>query len=249
LIVECAAGNYSFIRGIGPFSAAVRASSGYAIVHSCFKPFVPLARGYDLIEQLLKKNRRPINALCGIQLRIPAPLSRAGFDEFNRPYITKLQGWGLEVGGANPVTRTNVALEVNAVPEPMIASFFYTTSSENDAPNWVISGVPEIASRDGAVRIIAPNDTTPQGLREKTGCILEILSRHIGELGASWDQATAVNLYAIHNLHPLLTPLILPAIGAASRIGITWQHARPPVTGLEIEMDAWSVARAEIVSS
>jgi len=249
MIIENAAGNCSFIRGIGPFSAGVRASAGYTIVHARFHPSVPLAKGYDLIEQELRKANRPINALCGIQLRVPKPFSRAGFDEFNRPYIEKLRGWGLEVQGANPVTRTNVTYEVNAVSEPVIAGFFYTVSSANARPTWIISGVPEIASRDGAVQIVAANDTSLEGLRQKTECVLQIISRHIAELGVSWSQATTVNLYAIHDLHPLLTSTILPAIGDASQVGVTWHHARPPVSGLEIEIDAWSVAREDIVGN
>ena len=249
MIIENPAGNYSFIRGIGPFSAGVRAAAGFAIVHAVLKPFAPLVQGYALIERELGRAQRPIHALCGIQLRVPAPFSRAGFDEFNRPYIAQLRGWGLEVGGANPVTRTNVALEASAVAEPSIASFFYTTPSPNTGPNWVISGIPEIASRDGAVQIVAPNDTTPEGLRQKTTCVLEVMGRHLAELGLSWDQATTVNLYAIHDLHPMMTSMILPAIGAASRVGITWHHARPPVSGLAIELDGWAVERKVIVRS
>jgi hypothetical protein len=249
MLVENFAGNYTFIRGIGPFSAAALARPGYAIMHASFKPFAPLATGYDRIEQYLEKLKRPISALNGIQLRIPRPLSREGFDEFNRPYIEKLRAWGLEVEGANPVTRTNVALDGNPIAEPMIASFFYTVPSAGAAPTWVVSGVPEIASRDGAIRIVAPNNVTPDGLRQKTQCILEVIARHLAELHASWAQATTLNLYAVHDLHPLITTTILPAIGAASRVGITWHHARPPVNGLEMEIDAWAVEREEILSA
>ncbi len=248
MIIENAAGNYSFIRGIGPFSAGVRASAGHAIVHARFHPYVPLAKGYELIERELGKAQRPINALCGIQLRVQKPFSRAGFDEFNRPYIEKLRGWGLEVQGANPVTRTNVAIEAYPVAEPSIASFFYTIPVANARPTWVISGVPEIASRDGAVQIVAANDTSPEGLRQKTECVLQIIGRHIAELGVSWADATTVNLYAVHDLHPLLASTILPAIGAATQVGVTWHHARPPVSGLEIEIDVWSVVREERIS-
>jgi hypothetical protein len=205
--------------------------------------------GYDRIEDHLGNLQRPINALCGIQLRIPRPLSREAFDEFNRPYIDKLRAWRLEVEGANPVTRTNVALEANPVAEPMIASFFYTVPSASAAPTWVVSGVPEIASRDGAVRSGAHNDTSPDGLRQKTQCVLEVLAHHLAELHVSWAQATTVNLYATHDLYPLMASTILPAIGAAARVGITWHHSRPPVSGLEIEIDACSVEREAIVSS
>jgi hypothetical protein len=197
-----------------------------------------------LIEQHLKNAGRPITALCGIQLRIPQALSREGFDQFNRPYIEKLRGWGLEVEGTNPVTRTNVALEVNPVSEPSIASFFYTMPSSDDRPNWTISGVPEIASRDGGVQIVAAGNTSSMGMQQKMQCVLDTIAHHLKELQLSWEQATAVNLYTVHDLHPLITSMLLPKMGGA-RTGVTLHHSRPPVTGLELEIDAWSVCREE----
>ena len=247
MLIENSQGNFTFIRGIGPFSAGVRAHPGFAIVHAAFRPFVPLVSGYNRIERHLRELTRPIAALCGMQLRIPRPLSRDGFEEFNRPYIAKLRGWGLEIDGANPVTRTNVALEVGAVTEPALAGFFYTTPTPQNAPSWVLSGVPEIASRDGAIKVVAPGHTSAEGLRQKTQCILDILARHLAELQLSWDQATAINLYGVHDLHPLMESIILPAFGAGSRNGITWHYSRPPVIGLELELDGWSVLREEYV--
>jgi hypothetical protein len=247
MLIENVRGDYTFIRGIGPFSAGVRAHSGFEIVHTGLRPFAPLSRGYDVVEHRLRDLKRPIEALCGMQLRIPQPLSRDGFEEFNRPYIEKLRGWGLEVEGANPVTRTNVALAASGVTEPMLAGFFYTIPAVGDDPHWILSGVPEIASRDGRVRIVAPGDTSLNGLVQKTQCVLDILRKHLAELRLSWDQATAINLYAVHDFHPLMESTLLPAIGAGSRAGVTWHYSRPPVTGLELEIDAWSVARDEIL--
>jgi hypothetical protein len=171
MLVENPAGNYSFIRGSDPFAAAVRAHPGYALVRAAFCPFVALETGYTRVERHLQEQNRPLTALCGMQLRIPRPLSREGFGEFNRPYIERLRGWGLEVAGANPVTRTNVAYELQVVAAPMLASFFYTIPSTAASATWVMSGVPEIASRDGAVKIVAPGDTSPEGLRQKTQCV------------------------------------------------------------------------------
>jgi hypothetical protein len=109
----------------------------------------------------------------------------------------------------------------------------------------VLSGVPEIASRDGRVQIVAPGDTSAEGLVQKTRCVLDILGKHLAELRVSWDQATAINLYGVHDFHPLMESTLLPAIGAGSRAGVTWHYSRPPVTGLELEIDAWAVSRDE----
>lgn len=248
MLIENERGNFTFIRGIGPFSAGVRARPGFAIVHAAFRPGVPLAGGYERVERHLRDLGRPLQALCGMQLRIPRPFSREGFEEFNRPYIEKLRGWGLEVDGANPITRTNVAPEVSSVSEPMLAGFFYTTSVTRDIPGWVLSGVPEIASRDGAVKIVAPGDTSPEGLKRKVLCILDVLTRHLAELRRDWTQATAINLYGVHDLHPLMASTILPALGTGALGGINWHYARPPVTGLELEIDGWAVLREENIA-
>lgn len=245
MLIENVRGNYSFIRGIGPFSAAVRARPGFAIVHAALRPWMPLARGYERVERHLRELTRPIHALSGMQLRIPQPLSREGFEQFNRPYVERLRTWGLELEGANPVTRTNVAPAIATIAEPMLAGFFYTMPAEDDAPTWVVSGVPEIASREGGMRVIAPGDTSTDGLRQKTAGVLEVLARHLADLRVSWAQATAINLYAVHDLYPLFTSTLLSAVGAGAHCGLNWHYSRPPVTGLEIEIDAWAVLREE----
>lgn len=247
MLLDNPAGNYRFVRGTDPFASAVRAHPGYAIVRAAFHPFVSLDTGYAHVERHLGEQNRAITALCGMQLRIPRPLSREGFGEFNRPYIERLRGWGLEVDGANPVTRTNVAYELQPVASPMLASFFYTIPSSVAASTWVMAGVPEFESREGSVKIVAPGDITSEGLRQKTQCVVDVLGDRIRELEASWTDATTVNLYTVHDLHALMPSVLSPALGAAVQAGITWHYARPPVTGLELEIDAWSVAREEII--
>jgi hypothetical protein len=242
MLVENTKGNYSFVRGIGPFSAAVKAAPGFEIVHVRFLPLIPLNQGYARLEQHLARNNRPIEALCGMELRIPRPLSREAFDEFNQPYIQRLKNWGLEVGEANPVTRTNVAYEINTIAEPSLAGFYYTAAAPGNAgtsaPNFVLSGAPEIASREGAVQIVARGDTTPDGIRRKTECIVEVLGRHLAEMSLGWQAASAINLYAVHEMRAALAEVLLPALGSAAHCGITWHYSRPPVTGLEVEIDA-----------
>lgn len=248
MIIENSGGGYDFIRGIGPFSAAVRARTGYAIVHATLTPILPLDHGYATLERHLAAAGRPIAALCGIQLRIPHALSREGFEQFNRPYIEKLRRWGLEVEGANPVARTNVALESNPVAEGSLASFFYTIPADGADVRWLISGVPEMTMRDGAIQIVAPGDTSAEGMRKKTEAVLVTLDRHLSELAVAWSRATTINLYTVHDLHPLMVSMLLPKMGGA-QCGISWHHARPPVTGLELEIDAWSVLRTENVDA
>jgi hypothetical protein len=243
MIIENKKGNYSFVRGNGPFSSAVAAHTGFEIVHARLKPFIALEPGYALVEKHIAALGRPITALCGMQLRIPAPLSPEGFNQFNRPYVARLKSWGLEVDEASPVTRTNVALESNPLAEPMLAGFFYTVAGQSDPRDWVLSGAAELSDRNGRAEIVARGDTSAEGMRKKAECVIRVLGSHLEEMGLAWDGATAINLYTVQELLPLTVSTVIPALGEASHAGITWHYSRPPVTGLELEIDAYAVRR------
>ena len=110
----------------------------------------------------------------------------------------------------------------------------------------VLSGAPEIASRDGGIQIVARGDTSADGLRQKLECILHVLGGHLSEMKLKWEMATAVNLYTVFDIHPPLSSTVLPVLGAASHAGLTWHYARPPVNGLDVEIDARAV-RSELI--
>jgi hypothetical protein len=65
-------------------------------------------------------------------------------------------------------------------------------------------------------------------------------------MNLGWSEASAVNLYTVHDLYPLFASELLPALGAAVHRGIRWHYARPPVLGLELEIDGYA-ARQELV--
>ena len=67
-----------------------------------------------------------MNAVCGMELRIPKPLTPAGFNEFNQGYLKHLAGWDVQVDGNNPIARTNVAIAIAPVAEPALFGFYYT---------------------------------------------------------------------------------------------------------------------------
>jgi hypothetical protein len=246
MLVDNAKGNYDFVRGIEVFSSGAVAQRGFEIVHAALRPFVPLGAGYQLVQRHLREASRPLNALCGMELRIPRALSGQGFDEFNRPYIEQLKRWEVHVDGVNPVARTNVALEVNPVPEAVLAGFFYTIPSDAAAPTFVLAGSPEIRSRE-TNELVARGDTSPEGLRAKTQCVIEVLAERLKEMRLSWNDASVVNLYTVHDLHPLMVATLLPGLGAAARFGVNWHYARPPRTGLEVEIDAHHVRREVVI--
>src|SRR5512132_4137858 len=113
MLIDHPTGHFKFIKGIAPFSFGAIASPGYEIVHATSHPLPPLHRGFTLVERHLQSLQRPLPALCGMELRIPSPLSPQAFDEFNQPYIEKLASWNVLVDGLNPMARSNLALAVD----------------------------------------------------------------------------------------------------------------------------------------
>ena len=75
MLIPNPAGNFSFIKGIEPFSFGAVAHSGYEIVHVTLHPLPSLQQGFTLVERHLQSLQRPLQALCGMELRIPRPLS------------------------------------------------------------------------------------------------------------------------------------------------------------------------------
>ena len=89
--------------------------------------------------------------------------------------------------------------------------------------------------------IVAPGDTSPAGLSRKCDHVMTEMERRMATLGVRYSDATAVSLYTVHDPHPILATEIL-ARGAAA-LGIEWHYCRPPIQGLDWEMDCRGVTR------
>jgi hypothetical protein len=61
----------------------------------------------------------------------------------------------------------------------------------------------------------------------------------------AWDTTTAVQVYTVHDLYPFLADEIVAR--GATRHGLTWHFCRPPVIGLEYEMDCRGVALERVI--
>jgi hypothetical protein len=207
-----------------------------------------LSDGYDAIEQHLREAGRPLNAICGIELRIPTALTPQGFDEFNRGYLERLAAWGVMIDRTNPIARTNVAPAVRTVSEPSLYGFYYTVSdAAARRPGFVLAGAAEMAIRDDGKReIVAAGEVSPDALRRKALCVLDNLGKLLSEMKLEWKDASALNLYTIHDVQPLFSTDLIPAIGEAAFRGIRWHYSRPPVIGLELEIDCYA-ARDEVI--
>jgi hypothetical protein len=245
--VDFSAGGYRFIPGVFQYSGGVAALSGHAIERVRFRTPVPLAEGFEKIERLIAQARRPPTSFCACELRSPAPFTEDGFRAFNESYVVTLEKWRLFDGKVNPVARSNVCPAIDPPVQPLFHAFSFTVVAANSAPSFVIAGSAE--AREGGAsyreRIIRHGETTPDAMREKARHVLGEMERRMADLDFKWSDTTATQVYTVQDLHPFLADEIVRR--GAARGGLTWHYARPPVQGLEYEMDCRAVGRESIV--
>ena len=240
-------GGYRFIPAVFQYSAGVAALPGHEIERVRFRRPVPLAEGFAAIERIIGEAGRPLTAFCACELRSPAPFTEQGFRAFNESYVVTLGKWGLYDGATNPVARSNVCPEIDPPPQPSFHAFSFTVAAADAAPSFVISGGAE--AREGAgsyvERTVRRGDTSADGLREKARYVLDEMGRRLGLLGFRWDDTTASQVYTVYDLHPFLGEEIVRR--GAARGGLTWHFCRPPVAGLDYEMDCRGVHAEEVI--
>lgn len=232
-------GNYHFLSGIDPYSCGVVADPGHEVVHATLRTALPWREGFELIDAHLAAVGRPRHALCAIQLRSPEPFTMAGFIEFNVGYCDLVKSWDLYVGDLNPMARTNVAPADHPPAVPVLHAFSYTAPAADEAlMTFVVAGAGEL--RTAALdedTIVRKGESGPDAMREKAAHVMGIMEERLLGLGAGWDLVTEVDVYTVHLLEGLLEDTVVPQIGSATRHGIVWIRSRPPVRGLDFEMD------------
>ena len=236
-------GSYRFLPGISAFSSGVVATADWEIVHATLAAPVPWRDGFARIQRHLRDLGRPRTALCGIELRSPAPFTFEGFATFNDGYRALLADWKILVAEDNPIPRTNVAPLVAAPREPSLYAFDYTVKGKTAAPTFVVAGAGEMRDRSqGAEGIVRQGDTSADGMREKARFVMGIMEQRLAALGGEWRRVTAIDVYTVQPLHELLGEILRPA-GPTAIHGIRWFPSRPPIQGLEFEVDLRGVGR------
>ena len=243
-----APGGYRFITHAFQYSGGVAAEPGFRIERARFARPVPLDQGFDAIEAYLARLGRPPTAFCACELRSPAQFTEAGFVAFNRHYVQRLEAWGIFRADVNPVARSNVCPEIDPPATPSFYAFSYTVPGEDrTARSFVCAGSGE-AHEGGASyseRIVRLGDHSPDGMRDKARYVLGAMEQRMAALGFGWAEVTATQVYTVFNIHSLMAEEIVRRNAMAG--GLTWHFARPPVQGLDFEMDVRGVPHEVVI--
>ena len=214
------------------------------------EPVVFSAGGYRFIPGVFQYSGG-VAALAGhaierVRFRAPVPLQQ-GFRAFNESYVVTLEKWGLFDGKLNPVARSNVCPLIDPPAEPSLHAFSFAVPATDAAPTFVIAGSGE--AREGGAsyreRIVRYRETSADAMREKARYVLGEMERRLAALAFAWGDTTATQVYTVQDLHPFMADEIMRR--GAARGGLTWHFARPPVEGLEYEMDCRAVGRERVI--
>ena len=241
------AGGFMYLPAVFQYSGGVAAAQGFAMVRQRFSKPLPLAEAFAAVEQHLAAIGRPTSAFAHCELRSPAPFSEQGFVAFNRVYVQKLQSWGLFAGGDsqdNPVARTNVCPVYDPPAEPAMYAFSYTVpAGARLTGGFMVAGSGEASEKAGEAyreRIVALHDNSPEGLVRKVDYVLETMRLRLAGLGFKWSDANSAQIYTVQNIGHLVGPMM--AARGIAPAGLCWHYARPPVQGLDYEMDVHGAA-------
>ena len=234
-------GGYRYIPFAFQYSGGVAALDGFRIERVTFSEPLPLEAGFGWIEGFLGEQGLPLAAFCACELRSPEQFTDTGFIEFNRRYAGTLQRWGVMTGDDNPVARSNVIPPVRKPAEPSFYAFCFARPVAGASGSFVIAGSGEAG--DGPApyreRTVRYGETGPDAMREKARFVVGRMEERMAVLGKTWADTTATQAYTVYDVHTSFADEIVRR--GAARHGLVWHFARPPVVGLEYEMDCRSV--------
>ncbi|GAA1501355.1 hypothetical protein GCM10009827_010400 [Dactylosporangium maewongense] len=240
---------YAFLPGVRQYSQGVVGTEGHALTRVQFSSPVALHDGLNLAAEIIDAAGRPPAALCACELRTPAPFTEAGFTAFNGRYVGALAAFGVQLhDGGSPVARTNVCPPAGLVDEPSMHAFCFTVpATAGPVTDFVVSGSAEVPEGldNYHDHVVAPGDTTPGGLLDKARFVLDELTGRMAGLGVTGEAPHVVQVYSTHDIHAVLTGPV--ATGFAPYRGVTWHPARPPVAGLDFEMDCRTVSTERLI--
>lgn len=240
-------GGYRYISAFFQYSGGVAAEAGFEIERARLAKLVPLDEGYRLVESHLKAIGRPTTAFAACELRSPAPFTEQGFIDFNRQYVQTLERWGVYKDEVNPVARTNVCPAHHKPPVPSLYAFSYTVPARSKRGSFIIAGGGDATEGKQPLKnyIVRYGETSPDAMRDKVRYVVSEMERRLTALGFAWRDAISTQAYTVQDIGALVGPEIV-AKGCAPG-GLAWHFCRPPVEGLEYEMDVRGAAREIVI--
>lgn len=252
-VIVFAPGGYRYISAVFQYSSGIAAEPGYEIERARLARPLPIAEGFALVEAHLKAIGRPSTAFAACELRSPAPFTEQGFTDFNRHYVQTLERWGIYKNEVNPVARTNVCPEYDKPAAPSLYAFSYAvpapsaTQARSRRGSFIIAGGGEAKPGKGAYseRIVRYGETSTDAMREKMRYVIAEMADRLKALGFGWQDALTTQAYTVQDIGPLIGEEI--AKQGIAPGGLAWHFSRPPVIGLEYEMDVRAAAREIVV--
>lgn len=240
-------GGYAYVPGVFQYSAGVAALPGRRIERIRFSAVKPLEEGFSSIASALAARGLDRSALCACELRSPGQFSEDDFSDFNRRYVETLRAWGCLDGEINPVARSNVCPDVGGPGSPGFHAFCFAVPAAVEATSFVVAGSAECPEGRGNYRdhIVRRGETDPAAMREKVRFVMAEMARRMAALGFGWPDVTATQMYTVHDVFPFLADEILGKGPGGD--GVTLHYARPPVVGLEFEMDCRRVDLERVI--
>ena len=244
-LLGCAAGSYKILPGGAAYCTGIVPYAAFEVVRVQLQTWLPLDQAYPFIEAYLKRVGRPVQAFCGIEMRVPAQLTMDDWSSFNAPYLAQLRRWGLVHGDLSGVCRSNIALAVHPPETASMCAFSYTAPTESKEGGFCLSGTADIAS-DGS--IIGAGDTSPAGMHQRARYTLDVIGDSLAKLGLSWKDANQIAIFHVAEIPGLWGPTLLGSLGESLRQGVVVYRARPPIAGGEVELEARGARRYLIVA-
>lgn len=245
-LIDNQPGAFKIAPGGPVYCAGVVPYEGHEVVRVLLRPWIPLDKAYAFIEKYMKRIGRPVQAFCGIELRVPAPLTFDQWATFNVPYLKQLREWGLMFGDQSGVCRSNIALALAAPGTTSVCAFSYTVPTNERIPTFFLSGTADI---DSTGKIIAAGDIGPEAMQQRARFTIDTVAATLGKLNARWEDTTQIALFHVHDIPDLWGSTLFGRFGDAVRRGVLTYHARPPLVGAEVELEARAVRQELVIAT
>ena len=245
-LIDNEAGGYRILPGGAAYCTGIIPHEGFEVVRVQLQNWLPLEQAYTFIDTYLKAVGRPVQAFCGIEMRVPAPLSLGDWSSFNVPYLERLRKWGLMYGQFSGVCRSNIALDLHPPKVASMCAFSYTAPATSDRRSFCLSGTADL---DAIGKLVAPGDVSGDAMRKRARFTIDVIGESLDKLGRSWADAQQLAIFHVENIPDLWDASLFGGLGETLRDGVIVYRARPPIAGGEVELEARGARRDIVVSN